>query len=149
MRRFRIKVDDKIFQVEVEEILSEDVPAGNESSSAGALANPATLPPAQPVRVPVPRPSVPAARTEAPVRTVAKTNVPAGPGVMKAPIPGSVSEIKVKPGETVKRGQVLLLLEAMKMQNEIMAPGDGVVEEIYVSQGQTVNTGDALLKLSS
>lgn len=149
MRRFRIKVDDKVFEVEVEEILGGDVPAGNESPSTGVSANPATLPPAQPVRVPVPRPSVPPARKEASVQTAAKTNVPAGPGVMKAPIPGSVSEVKVKPGEAVKRGQVLLLLEAMKMQNEIMAPSDGVVEEIYVSQGQTVNTGDPLLKLSS
>ncbi|HHY35759.1 MAG TPA: biotin/lipoyl-binding protein [Firmicutes bacterium] len=148
MRRFRIKVDDKVFEVEVEEILGGDVPSGNESPSTGVRANPATLPPAQPVRVPVPRPSVPPAKKDVPVET-ARVSSPAGPGVMKAPIPGSVSEVKVKPGEAVKRGQVLLLLEAMKMQNEIMAPSDGVVEEVYVSQGQTVNTGDPLLKISS
>ncbi|MBE3519604.1 MAG: biotin/lipoyl-binding protein [Firmicutes bacterium] len=148
MRRFRVKVDDKVFEVEVEEISGGEVPGANESASTGVRADSAALPPAQPVKVPVPRPSVPPSKKEAPVGP-AKSSSPAGPGVIKAPIPGSISEVKVKPGDQVKRGQVLLLLEAMKMQNEIIAPGDGVVEEVYVSQGQTVNTGDPLLKISS
>jgi len=148
VRRFKIKVDDKVFEVEVDEIAGASVPAENEPASARTGTNPSILPPAQPVRMPVPRPSVPPARNEAPAQSGAKTGPATGPGVIKAPIPGSIIEVKVKPGEAVKRGQVLVLLEAMKMQNEIMAPRDAVVEEVYVSQGQSVNTGDALLKLS-
>ena len=53
----------------------------------------------------------------------------------------------MKPGDAVKRGQVLLILEAMKMQNEIMAPGDGKVADVRVAAGQSVNTGDVMVVL--
>jgi pyruvate carboxylase subunit B len=62
-----------------------------------------------------------------------------------APIPGVVTELRVSPGQEVKTGQVLLILEAMKMQNEIPSPRDGVVKEIPVARGASVNTGDVLV----
>lgn len=147
MRRFRVKVDDKVFEVEVEEVGGSEEISSRSATPSAVVASP-SLPPAQPVKVPVPRPSAVPSKPEAPAEAGTKAAA-SGPGVMKAPIPGAISEVKVRPGEAVKRGQVLLLLEAMKMQNEIMAPSDGVVEEIYVSQGQTVNTGDPLLKIRS
>jgi len=70
-----------------------------------------------------------------------------GDDVVRAPIPGVISEIKVSSGKTVKKGEVLLLLEAMKMQNEILAPFDATVAEVSVSQGVSVQTGDVLVRL--
>jgi biotin carboxyl carrier protein len=66
---------------------------------------------------------------------------------INAPMPGTVLDIRVKVGEKVKRGQILIILEAMKMENEIFAPGDGVVTQISVTKGATVATNDTLLKI--
>jgi biotin carboxyl carrier protein len=62
-------------------------------------------------------------------------------------MPGTILSINVKPGDSVKAGDVLLILEAMKMENEIMAPADGVVAAVNVSVGASVNTGDLLVTL--
>ncbi len=58
---------------------------------------------------------------------------------------GAVLKLNVKPGDSVMKGQVLLILEAMKMENEIFAPHDGKVTTIHVSVGTSVNAGDALI----
>ncbi len=73
--------------------------------------------------------------------------VAAGSATVAAPMPGKVLEVKVKAGDAVKSGDVLLILEAMKMQNEIMAPADGTVSDVRVSAGSTVNTGDVMIVL--
>ncbi len=70
-----------------------------------------------------------------------------GSGAVVAEIPGLVVGINVAEGQAVSKGDTLLVLEAMKMQNEIAAPIDGVVTEVQVSQGQSVNAGDGLLKI--
>lgn len=62
-------------------------------------------------------------------------------------MPGQVLRVLAKPGQAVKRGQVLLVLEAMKMENEIMAPADGTVSQVYAAEGAAVNTGDPLIAL--
>ena len=62
-------------------------------------------------------------------------------------MPGTILAVNVKVGETVKKGQVLCILEAMKMENEIMAPGEAVVASIEVSAGDSVNTGQVLIVL--
>ena len=66
---------------------------------------------------------------------------------VSAPMPGKVLSVNVKAGDAVKSGDVLLILEAMKMQNEIMAPADGTVSDVRVSAGQTVATGDVMIVL--
>jgi glutaconyl-CoA decarboxylase len=71
--------------------------------------------------------------------------VAAGAATVTAPMPGKVLEVKCKAGDAVKSGQVLLILEAMKMQNEIMAPADGTIADVRVSAGSTVNTGDVMI----
>jgi biotin carboxyl carrier protein len=87
-----------------------------------------------------------------PVRAAAPGAAAAQPaaavkGGVRAQIAGRVLSIKVKPGDAVSRGDVLLLLEAMKMENEIKAPADGVVKEILVAEGARVAEGEALLVL--
>lgn len=63
---------------------------------------------------------------------------------IKSPMPGTIFDIKAAPGKAVKAGDVILVLEAMKMENEITAPKDGVVTQILVAKGASVNTGDVL-----
>jgi len=65
--------------------------------------------------------------------------------VLKALMPGLIIRVEVKEGEEVVEGQGLLVIEAMKMQNELKAPGKGVVKKIFVKEGQTVNSGDTLV----
>jgi biotin carboxyl carrier protein len=64
---------------------------------------------------------------------------------IKVPMPGLIIEVSVKQGDTVKAGQGLLIVEAMKMQNEMNAPRDGIVKKILVQKGQIVNSGDTLV----
>lgn len=64
--------------------------------------------------------------------------------LLKAPMPGTIIDIKVSPGYSAKKGDTLFILEAMKMENEITAPRDGVVKEIQVVKGSSVNTSDVL-----
>lgn len=80
------------------------------------------------------------AAAAAPVATAAK-----GEGEqISSPMPGTILDVKVNVGDSVKKGQVLMILEAMKMENEIMAGADGVITSIGVSKGASVQTGDAL-----
>ena len=69
----------------------------------------------------------------------------AGGEKINAPMPGNILEVKVATGASVKKGDVLVILEAMKMENEIMAPCDGTVKQVLVNKGATVNSGDPLV----
>ena len=73
---------------------------------------------------------------------------PAGAQAINAPMPGTILAVNVKPGQAVKRGDVLVVLEAMKMENEIMAPNDGTVGTVNVAKGQSVQSGATLLTLA-
>ena len=73
---------------------------------------------------------------------------PAGGQSVAAPMPGTILAVNVKPGQAVKKGDVLIMLEAMKMENEIMAPVDGTVGAVNVTKGQSVQSGDVLLTLA-
>ncbi len=75
----------------------------------------------------------------APVAPAAAGSVP-----VNAPMPGTILDIKVKAGAAVKAGDVVMILEAMKMENEISAPQDGTIASIDVRKGDTVNSGDVL-----
>ena len=75
-------------------------------------------------------------------------SAPAGAVKANAPIPGTILDIKVNPGDQVKRGDILLILEAMKMENEILAPQDGTIASVNVSKGASVNSGDLLVSIN-
>lgn len=135
MKRYRITVNGKVFDVDVEEAGSPTV----SGTSRAAVAAPAPV--ARIVTAPAAAP-VPASRA------AAKPAAPAAGGnVMKSPLPGKVLKVMATPGSSWKKGDTLLIIEAMKMENEILAPRDCVVEEVAVAANQTVKTGDLLLKL--
>lgn len=94
-----------------------------------------------------PAPAAAPAAAAAPVAAAAPAAAPAAVAgtAVTAPLPGNVLEVKVKPGESVKAGQLLVLIEAMKMENEVFAPADGVVKQILAQKGALVATGDTLL----
>ncbi len=99
------------------------------------------------VRVEAPKPVARPAVEAAPVAAAAPA-APAGAGSpIKAPLPGTVTEVKVNVGDTVKQGDVVLVLEAMKMQNNIESEYDGTVTSITVKQGETVMEGSVLLTI--
>ena len=128
LRKFKIKVDGQEYQVEMEEI--------------GAVASPAPVAPVAPAT-----PAAPAVEaTPAPAAPVAST--PAGADAMPSPMPGNILRILVNVGDTVSENQPLMILEAMKMENEIVAAKAGVVAGIHVKEGQVVNPGDALITIN-
>ncbi len=94
----------------------------------------ATAPAPAPVAAPAPA----AAPAAAAAPSAAGTNVP-------SPMPGTILSVNVAAGQAVKSGDVLLVLEAMKMENDIVAPCDGTVKQVLVSKGSTVNTDDVLV----
>jgi len=115
MKKYTITVNGTAYEVEVEDM-------GGAAATAPKAAAPKAAAPA------------PAAKP-----------VAAGSATISAPMPGKVLEVKVKAGDAVKAGDVLMILEAMKMQNEIMAPADGTISDVRVSAGQTVGTGDVMI----
>ena len=94
---------------------------------------------------------VAAAPAAAPAAAAAPVAAPAAPVVtgageaVNAPMPGNILKVNVQNGQAVKAGTVLVVLEAMKMENEIMAPKDGTVTQVLVSKGSTVDTGAPLV----
>lgn len=88
------------------------------------------------------------APSAAPVAAAAAVPAPApvsGSGAIAAPIPGKVLSLKVKVGDTVSADQIVLILEAMKMENNVHSPGAGTVKEIQVNEGSEVSTGQVLM----
>lgn len=78
-----------------------------------------------------------------PLKQSAETAAVSGVKVV-SPMPGNVLSINIRSGQAVKKGEILMVLEAMKMENDIVAPADGVVKQVLVSKGATVNTDDIL-----
>jgi glutaconyl-CoA decarboxylase len=140
MKNYTIKVNGVSYQVEVEEtgapVYSTPPVSAAPAAvpvSAGAAAAPAAV-------QPTPAQPTPAASPAA--------SVPAGGEAIKAPMPGTIIEVTVQLGESVTRGQVLCILEAMKMENEIVAPRDGTITAVSVAKGSTVNAGDPMVSLA-
>jgi glutaconyl-CoA decarboxylase len=102
-------------------------------------------------KAPVPPAAAAPVAVAAPVAAAPAAAAPAAPAVIAAgtsvdaPLPGNIFAIKVKEGDAVKAGDVLIVIEAMKMENEVCAPSDGVVKQIAVTKGQLVATGDTLV----
>ncbi|MBS5849609.1 MAG: biotin/lipoyl-containing protein [Eubacteriales bacterium] len=132
MRKFNIKVNGQAYEVEVEEVAGGFAPAPVVPVAA------APAPAVAPVAAPAPeKAEAKAAPAPAPVAA------PAGGTQLKAPMPGTVIDFKATNGAAVKKGQTVLILEAMKMENEIVAPVDGVITFV-ASKGASVNTDDLL-----
>ncbi len=117
-----VEINGKKFSVEIEKKEKPVIVAAQRPAAASAPAKP------QPSAAPASKPQ-------------------GGAGTVKAPLPGSISKILVKEGDSVKRGDTVLTMESMKMENNIMAERDGVVKAIYVQPAQSVMQGDSLFDL--
>ena len=91
--------------------------------------------------------AAPAAPAAAP-KAAAPKAASAGATAVNAPLPGKILKVKATQGSAVKKGDLLCVLEAMKMENEILAPADGTVTAVYAKEGTSVNTGDVLFELA-
>ncbi len=122
MKNYTITVNGNVYDVTVEE---------GASSGAPVQAAPKTAPKAQ------------APKAEAP-----KVSGTAGSVKVNAPMPGKIVAVKANPGDKVSRGQVILVLEAMKMENDIVAPQDGTVASVNVTVGSSVESGETIATLN-
>jgi biotin carboxyl carrier protein len=124
MKNYRVIVNGTTYEVALEEIDASQVAA------------------AAPVQT-----AAPAVSTSAPAPTQT-VSAPAGGESVTAPMPGTILNVNVTAGKAVKAGDILFILEAMKMENEIVAPCDGVVGQVNVSNGQSVDTGALLCTIA-
>lgn len=127
MRKLRITVGNKSYEVTVEDLTEGD-------------AFPAAPPPPRPVAASPTQGSPPAT-------TTAKPQLPVDAGAVTSPMAGAIQSVLVKPGDSVKQGQPLVILEAMKMENQITAPMAGTVQRVDVAAGDSVTEGQPLLVL--
>ncbi|MCR4716653.1 MAG: biotin/lipoyl-binding protein [Lachnospiraceae bacterium] len=125
MKNYRITVNGTTYDVTVED------------QAGGAVA-------AAPVAA---APAAPAAAPAAPAAKPASSGA-AGSVTVNSPMPGKILSVKASAGQSVSKGDVLMVLEAMKMENEIVAPSDGTVASINVSEGASVEAGDLLASLN-
>ena len=130
MRKFIINVNGNRYEVEVEEVTND----ANTSQTSAPTLQPAM----QPERISEPR------TASKPVGEKKEVEVSEGANTIKAPMPGTILNINIKEGDRVKSGEILFILEAMKMENEILAPRDGKVISIVTTKNASVNTGDKL-----
>ena len=128
--KYKLTLNDRTYEVEVE--LAEPMMIQEFQSYAPAPASPAA-------------PVVEATPSAAPAAAPAVTG--AGEKV-DSPMPGTILKVNVAAGQTVKEGDLLVVLEAMKMENEIFAPKGGTVSQVLVEKGASVNTGDVLVVIA-
>ena len=125
MKNYKVIVNGTEYQVAIELVSEAEAKAAVPAAASAAPAAPAAAPAA-------PAPAAPAAAA------------PAGGEKVNAPMPGTILEVKVAVGSTVKKGDLLFVLEAMKMENEILSPVDGKVTFVGTTKGSSVDTGAAL-----
>ena len=133
--KYKITLNNRIYEVEVEAgkaMLLDEYEAVAPAVAAPVAAAPAAAPAAE---------AAPAAPAAAPAVTGAGE-------VVSAPMPGTILKVNVTAGQAVKAGDVLCVLEAMKMENDITAPKDGTVSQVVTSKGASVSTGDALVVIA-
>lgn len=126
MKKFNITVNGNAYEVEIEEVNETVGKTGAPKAAAPKKAAPAPAPQA------------------APQAAAPKATVSAGDTPVNAPMPGKIVKLVASAGQPVKKGEVVLILEAMKMQNEISAPVDGTLKSFSVAAGQNVKPGELL-----
>lgn len=136
LRKFKISIDGTQYLVEMEEV---GAPQPTPADAVPAPAAPAPAPAPAPAAAPAPAPE-PAPAPAAPAI--------AGSFAQTAPMPGTILDIHVKVGDTVAANQPIMVLEAMKMENEVVAEQAGTIASINVEKGAMVNPGDTLFTLA-
>ncbi len=133
--KLTVKVEDKTFNVEIADPSASPMLVNVDGTTFSVYGDASTKPVES---------AAPAAPAAAPAKPAA-----AGAESVKAPIPGVIQEVNVKDGNAVKKGDVLFVLEAMKMKNNIVAGRDGVVATVNVNKGDTVKHGQVLLSYAN
>lgn len=129
MNQYEVEIDGKLYRVTIEEISENErtEPKNNSSSSQAQTSKEADRSTEQ--AQPAPAPS-------------------SGSGQnVTAPMPGNIFKVLAQPGQSVKEGETVVVLEAMKMENEIVAPADGTISAVHVKEGQSVEADDVLFEL--
>lgn len=129
-KKFRVTIDGETYEVLVEE--EEEAPVIKKISEVKEE-------PKREIPVIIPK-EEPKVEKKVPITEPGKN-------VLTAPLPGKILKVLISPGSKVKKGDLLLTIEAMKMENEFFASTDGIVKEVYVSPGQNVETGEKLLSI--
>jgi biotin carboxyl carrier protein len=133
MKKYNITVNGTTYEVVVEE--------AGEVASAPVIQTPVAAP--APVAAPTSAPVAAPAPKQAPQQTGAQ-----GANKITAPMPGTILDVKVSVGQTVKKGDIVCVLEAMKMENDIPSSCDGVVASISVQKGSSVNANDVIVTIN-
>jgi glutaconyl-CoA decarboxylase len=153
MAKYRVRIGERILEVEIEDISAHPVTVrvGDQTfevwvqeeegprieQMAAAITAPAATPP----------PTGPGHTIPDPLAVAAQPgHRPGGGKTVRAPMPGQIRAVPVSPGSQVARGELLCVLEAMKMNNQIRAPHGGVIAEVHVNPGAQVNYGDPLMR---
>lgn len=126
MKKYNVNVNGKTYQIEIEEVKNFDpkqAPAAPAADAASVKTEP-----------------------EAPAQ--APVQAPEGGEKISCPMPGTILDVRCSEGASVKKGDILFILEAMKMENEIMSPCDGTVHGVSVSKGASVDTGATLCTIA-
>ena len=126
MKTYKVAVGDKEYIVKLEELA-----AGSTAEAKQAAPAPVKEEPKAAVKKAEPAPAAAAGDAE----------------VIGAPLQGSILRVDIAAGQAVEAGETVLIIEAMKLENEVVAPRDGVIEQVFVKEGQTVNAEDALYSL--
>ena len=127
MKAYKVTVNGNVYEITLEVVDKADIKAAP---------------------APVAAPAPAAVATPAPAAAPAPAPAAAGSTTISAPMPGTILKVNVQNGASVKKGDVLMILEAMKMENEIMAPNDGVVASVNVQNGTSVEAGAVLCTLA-
>jgi len=128
-RKFKVTIGDKTVIVKVEEITEAETSMVQRTKTK-------------------PRVTEKTKKTPTIAITQVPKQIPSGEGIVRAPMPGVILSIECKVGDTVEAGDILLMLEAMKMENAVYAPKPGVITKIAVSEKQNVKYGEVLLEIS-